>query len=298
MRIAFIGLGNMGGPMAANLVSAGHTVLGVDPQTSSHEAARQAGVEVVEDAAEAVRGADMVITMLPSGKVVTAVVDQMLDACEPGAILLDSSTIDVASAEALHQQVAASGRRFLDAPVSGGIGGASAGTLTFMVGGDADALEDARPVIEAMAGKIFHVGGAGAGQSAKMCNNLMLAVNTAGLCEAATLADRLGLDPKVMFDLAQVSSGDSWALRTWYPVPGVVETAGVNRDFEGGFSVDLFAKDLGLALAAAEQTGTDLEYAGRAHEQFTKLSEAGYGAKDCTVLVRLIDGTIDEQPQR
>ncbi|HHU10062.1 MAG TPA: 3-hydroxyisobutyrate dehydrogenase [Intrasporangiaceae bacterium] len=292
MRIAFIGLGNMGGPMAGNLVKAGHEVAGVDPNESSHAAARELGIDVVDSAAEAVRGAQVVFTMLPSGKVVTAVVDSILDACDSDAVIVDSSTIDVESARALHERIAASGRRFLDAPVSGGIGGAAAGTLTFMVGGDEQTVADVREVIEAMAGKIFHVGGPGAGQSAKACNNLMLAINTAGLCEAATLADRLGLDPQVMYELAQVSSGDSWALRTWYPVPGVVDSAGVNRDFDGGFSVDLFAKDLGLALDAGASTNTPLEYVQRVRDQFLALSEAGYGNKDCSILVRLIDGTI------
>lgn len=292
MRIAFIGLGNMGAGMAANLVAAGHQVSGVDPNPDSHAAARAAGIEIVDTAADAVRDADVVLTMLPSGRIVTSVVDAVLEQAKPEAIFIDASTIDVDSARALHEKVAASGRRFLDAPVSGGVGGAAAGTLTFMVGGEAQTLQDARPVVDAMAGKVFHVGGPGAGQSAKVCNNLMLAVNTAGLCEAATLAERLGVDPQIMYELAGVSSGDSWSLRTWYPVAGVAESAAVNRDFDGGFSVDLFAKDLGLALDAGDSTSTPLQYAAAVRDQLAVLSQAGYGKKDCTILVRLIDGTI------
>lgn len=292
MRIAFIGLGNMGGPMAGNLAKAGHEVAGYDTVEASHGPARELGVNVVSSPTEAVENADVIVTMLPSGPIVTTVIDGILDAAKSDAVFIDSSTIDVASAHALHEKVSASGRRFLDAPVSGGIGGASAGTLTFMIGGDEKTVDDVREVIDAMAGKIVYVGGAGAGQSAKMCNNLMLAVNTAGLSEAATLAERLGVDPKIMFELAQASSGDSWALRTWYPVPGVVESAGVNRDFEGGFSVDLFVKDLGLALEAGETTNTTLDYATSVRKQFEQLSAAGYGAKDCSILVKLIDGSI------
>lgn len=292
MKIAFIGLGNMGGPMAANLVKAGHEVIGADLGEHARALANDAGVNVVDSAAEAAAGARVIVTMLPSGKHVAAVLDEVLPASADDAVFIDSSTIDVESATTLHKTVADAGRKFLDAPVSGGVGGAAAGTLTFMVGGDAGTVESVREVIEVMAGKIFHVGGPGAGQAAKMCNNLMLGVNLAGLCEAATLAERLNLDPKTVFDLAQVSSGDSWALRTWYPVPGVVESAGVNRDFEGGFSVDLFVKDLGLALEAGKSTGTSLEYATKVREQLVELSADGYGPKDCSVLVRLIDGTL------
>ncbi|MEO9199440.1 MAG: 3-hydroxyisobutyrate dehydrogenase [Antricoccus sp.] len=292
MKIAFIGLGNMGGPMAANLVKAGHEVVGADLGEHARALATDAGVNVVDSAAAAASGARVIVTMLPSGKHVAAVLDEVLPASADDAVFIDSSTIDVESATTLHKTVADAGRKFLDAPVSGGVGGAAAGTLTFMIGGDADTVESVRDIIEVMAGKIFHVGGPGAGQAAKMCNNLMLGVNLAGLCEAATLAERLNLDPKTVFDLAQVSSGDSWALRTWYPVPGVVESAGVNRDFEGGFSVDLFVKDLGLALEAGKSTGTSLEYATKVREQLVELSADGYGPKDCSVLVRLIDGTL------
>jgi 3-hydroxyisobutyrate dehydrogenase len=182
------------------------------------------------------------------------------------------------------------GHRFLDAPVSGGVSGAEAGTLTFMVGGAEEVVESARSVIEPLAARIFHTGGPGSGQSAKVVNNLMLGVNLAGLCEGATLADRLGLDAHTFYELAKVSTGDSWALRTWYPAAGVVETAGINRDFVGGFSVDLFVKDLGLALEAGAQTGTPLVFAGQVAQELTEVSAAGHGGRDCTILVRKFEG--------
>jgi 3-hydroxyisobutyrate dehydrogenase len=295
MTIAWIGLGNMGGPMAANLVRAGHQVLGFDLTEAAKGTASQAGVKVVESVADAVRDADVVFTMLPAGGHVRSVLsgaEGILANVRPGTLIVDSSTIDIQVALELHGVVTAAGCRFLDAPVSGGIFGAQAGTLTFMVGGDPADLAGVREIIEVMAGRVFHAGGAGAGQSAKIANNMMMAVNLAGLCEGAVLADRLGLDPKVFFDIASVSSGDSWALRTWYPVAGVVETAGVNRDFVGGFLTDLALKDVRLAVAAGAATGTDLSFATLVAKKLEELSELGYGGKDCTSLVRLVDGTL------
>ena len=192
----------------------------------------------------------------------------------------------------LHELATGDGFRFLDAPVSGGIFGAQAGTLTFMVGGSDAVLSEARGLIEVMAGRVFHAGGPGAGQSAKIVNNMMMAINLAGLCEGAVLADRLGLNAKTFFDIAAVSSGDSWTLRTWYPMPGVVDTAGVNRDFEGGFTTDLALKDVRLALDAGSATGTDLDFAAMVVQRLENLSSLGYGSKDCTSLVRLVDGEL------
>ena len=300
MTVAWIGLGNMGGPMAANLVGAGHSVTGFDLSEPAKEAAAAAGIVVAGSVAEAVRDADVVFTMLPAGSHVRAVLDGpdgVLASLAPGALIVDSSTIDIQQARELHELVSSRGFRFLDAPVSGGIFGAQAGTLTFMVGGVESDLASVRDRIDVMAGRVFHAGGPGAGQAAKIANNMMMAINLAGLCEGAVLADRLGLDPNVFFDIASASSGDSWTLRTWYPMPGVVDTAGVNRDFVGGFLTDLALKDVRLAVAAGAATGTDLAFAELVVDKLQTLSASGYGAKDCTSLVRLVDGSLSaEQP--
>jgi 3-hydroxyisobutyrate dehydrogenase len=299
MNIAWIGLGNMGAPMATNLVKAGQVVAGFDIQEEARSQARANGVTIAASPRAAVEGAEVVFTMLPSGQHVGDIYAEALDAASPDALFVDCSTIDLATARELHDLVAAAGHRFVDAPVSGGVSGASAGTLTFMVGGTLDNFSAARKAIEPMAGRIFHTGGPGAGQSAKIVNNLMLGVNLAGLCEGATLADRLGLDPTTFYELAKVSSGDSWALRTWYPQPGVVETAAVNRDFAGGFSVDLFVKDLGLALGAATDTAIDLTHAAKVLEDLELVSRSGHGARDCTILVRKVDGSLaDPSPHQ
>lgn len=291
--IGWVGLGNMGGPMTANLVAAGHRVLGFDLSEQAREHAAAGGVTTTASLADAVREAEVVFTMLPAGKHARAVIsgeDGVLAHAPADAILVDSSTIDIQTARDLHEAVAASGRRFLDAPVSGGVSGAAAGTLTFMVGGEESTLDAVREIIQVMAGKIFHCGGPGAGQAAKITNNMMLGICLQATCEGAVLADRLGLDPKVFQELAKVSSGDSWALRTWYPVPGVVETAAVNRDFAGGFATALLRKDLGLALEAGEQTGTDLSFAKGVADRLDKLIDDGQANKDCSILVTLLKG--------
>ena len=295
MTVAWIGLGNMGGPMAANLAAAGHQVTGFDLSDSATRIAAENGVRVARSVAETVREADIVFTMLPAGSHVKAVMsgpDGVMAHLRPGSLVVDSSTIDIDTAHELHELLTGRGFRFLDAPVSGGIFGAQAGTLTFMIGGSEVDLDDARAMIDVMAGRVFHAGGPGAGQSAKIANNMMMAINLAGLCEGAVLADRLGLDPKTFFEIAGVSSGDSWALRTWYPIPGVVETAGVNRDFTGGFLTDLALKDIRLAVAAGVTTGTDLPFATLVARKLEELSNLGYGGRDCTSLVRLVDGTL------
>lgn len=295
MTVAWIGLGNMGGPMAANLAAAGHEVTGFDLSDSAVRIAAENGVRVARSVAETVREADIVFTMLPAGSHVRAVMsgpDGVMAHLRPGSLVVDSSTIDIDTAHELHELLTGRGFRFLDAPVSGGIFGAQAGTLTFMIGGSEVDLDDARALIDVMAGRVFHAGGPGAGQSAKIANNMMMAINLAGLCEGAVLADRLGLDPKIFFEIAGVSSGDSWALRTWYPIPGVVETAGVNRDFTGGFLTDLALKDVRLAVAAGVSTGTDLPFATLVARKLEELSDLGYGGRDCTSLVRLVDGTL------
>ncbi|WP_420176920.1 NAD(P)-dependent oxidoreductase [Luteococcus sp. OSA5] len=293
MRIAWIGLGNMGAPMSGRLVEAGHEVTGFDLSPAAREAAEQAGVRTTASAAEAVEQAELVFLMLPNGTLVRQVLeDGVLDASPADAIFVDSSTTDIEDAVTNHTLVTGTGRRFVDAPVSGGISGAAAGTLTFMLGCTEDESADFVEVIEVLAGRIFHLGRPGLGQAAKIVNNMMLGISLAGTCEGAVLAERLGLDSSQFQQLASVSSGDSWALRTWYPVAGVVETAAVNRDFAGGFSVDLIKKDLGLALNAGRSTNTPLPHAESVAASMEALSQAGHGQLDCSVLVRTIDQTL------
>ena len=297
MRITWIGLGNMGEPMAARLAAAGHDVTGFDLRADSRERATALGLSFADSAAAAAADAELVITMLPNGGLVQKVLtdDGVLDAAAPEAIFLDSSTTDTEDALALHRLVTGSGRVFFDAPVSGGVGGAQNGTLTFMVGGTEEQLAPVQDVLDVMAGKVFYLGEPSLGQAAKIVNNLMLGVNLAGLAEGAALADRLGLDHSTFYELATVSSGDSWALRNWYPIAGVVDTAAVNRDFVGGFAVDLLSKDLGLALAAGETTSTALPHVEAVRTTLENLSRAGLGARDCAIIVRAVDGSIDLQ---
>jgi 3-hydroxyisobutyrate dehydrogenase len=293
--VGWIGLGNMGGYMSANLVKAGHTVRGYDLNPAAVTAAQERGVQPVDSIADAVSGADVVFTMLPKGEHARAVYlgdGGVLASADTRTLLVDSSTIDVESAQELHNAAAAGGYRFVDAPVSGGISGAEAGTLTFMVGGEADAVRDAAGYIEPMAGNIIPTGGATTGQAAKICNNLMLFINLAGAAEGAVLADRLGLDKQVFWNIASVSSGDSWALRTWYPIPGVVPTAASNRDFAPTFTAELANKDINLAIAAARDTGTPLEIGEHVQQLFQRLVDAGLSGKDCSMIVQLVDGTL------
>lgn len=297
MKVAWIGLGNMGTPMAANLARAGHDVVGFDPSESARARATGLGVTLADSVAEAVAGVDAVFTMLPAGRFVRSVLldpGGALEHLPAGAIVVDSSTIDIATARDLHHAVTGRGFRFLDAPVSGGVFGAEAGKLTFMVGGSAADLAIVADVIDVMAGRVFHAGGPGSGQSAKLANNMMLAINTAGLAEGAILAQRLGLDAKTFYEIATVSSGDSWPLRNWYPVPGVVETAAVNRDFEGGFAVALMHKDLGLALEAGRETATTLPLAQRVQDMLATLIDLGWGSKDTASLVKLVDESLGQ----
>lgn len=254
--IAFIGLGNMGAPMAANLVGAGHTVAGFD---LAPEAAQALDVPIAESATAAVAGADVVITMLPSGALVHAVYDEILEHVSAGALLIDSSTIAVDEARSAAERAIAAGLRPVDAPVSGGVVGAEAGTLAFMVGAAAADLPEIETALEPMAGKVVHCGDSGAGQAAKVCNNLMLAISMIGVSEAFVLGEKLGLTDQTIFDVTSNATGNCWALSTNCPVPGPVPTSPANRDFKPGFASPLMAKDLGLAMQAAELTGTDTE---------------------------------------
>ena len=290
--IGWIGLGNMGRPMTKNLISAGHTVQGFDVVPDAVAAAAENGVTAVDSAAQAVAGADVVFTMLPKGEHARAVYlgeDGVLANADQKTLLIDSSTIDFDTAVQLHEEARKAGFRFVDGPVSGGVTGAAAATLTFMLGGaDAD-VEEAKTFIEPMAGNIFHAGGDGAGQAAKIVNNMLLAISLQGVVEGAVLSQRFGLKPEVFRDIATVSSGDSWPLRTWYPVPGVVDTAAANNKFQPGFSTMLMHKDVGLALDGAKTQGVDLPAATLVHEQLQKLIDADMGGLDTSALIFNID---------
>lgn len=259
--IAFIGLGNMGGPMAANLVEAGHSVRGFDPVPAAIDAARQRGVTVFGSAEEAVDGAEAVITMLPNGDLVDAVYDEVLPVLDrnadsgSGVLLIDSSTISVEQARAVNAKAAAAGFAQLDAPVSGGVKGAVAGMLAFMVGGTAEAFAAAHDVLTPMAGKVIHCGDSGAGQAAKVCNNMLLAVQQIAVGEAFLLAERLGLSAQSLYDVVTGATGNCWALEVNCPVPGLVPTSPSNNQFAPGFATALMNKDLGLAMDAVAATG-------------------------------------------
>lgn len=286
-RIGWIGLGNMGAPMARNAAAAGFDLAAFD---LSPDARSSAGVPTVDSPAEALRGADIVVTMLPKGEHVrAALIDSgALDGAQPGALIIDCSTIAVDDVTALADAVTARGLRYIDAPVSGGTAGAEAGTLTFMVGGQPAEIETAQPLLRAMGSRIFHVGAVGAGQAIKMINNMMLATNLQGLAEAAVLADRLGVDHSTLIDVASVSSGDSWVLRNYYPIAGPVPSAPSSRDFRGGFSVALMAKDLGLALASAEALGLDAAAAREVSRRLQRITDEGDASLDFSSIVNLL----------
>ncbi|MCT1352664.1 3-hydroxyisobutyrate dehydrogenase [Gordonia sp. p3-SID1431] len=253
--IAFLGLGNMGGPMAANLVKAGHTVRGFDPVPEAVKTAQDNGIETFPAAIEAVSAAEVVITMLPNGGIVKKLYDEILPATPTGALFIDSSTISVDDARDIHQRATEHGFAQVDAPVSGGVKGAVAGTLAFMVGGEDEAFAAARTTLDPMAGKIIHCGAAGAGQAAKVCNNMVLAVQQIAVGEAFVLAQKLGLDDQALYDVITGATGNCWAVETNCPVPGPVPTSPANNDFKPGFATALMNKDLGLAMDAVASTG-------------------------------------------
>jgi 3-hydroxyisobutyrate dehydrogenase len=271
--IAFLGLGNMGAPMGANLAKAGYEVQGFDPVPAARAAAADAGVSVCETAAEAVRDASVVITMLPNGTLVRQCYAEVMPAAAAGALFIDSSTIAVDDARAVHAYAVERGFAQLDAPVSGGVKGAAAGTLAFMVGGETDALETARPVLDAMAGKIIHCGDSGAGQAAKLCNNMLLAVQQIAVGEAFVLADKLGLSAQSLFDVITGATGNCWAVHTNCPVPGPVPTSPANNDFKPGFATALMNKDLGLAMAAVASTGASAPLGSHAAQIYARFAD-------------------------
>ncbi|MCK6444215.1 3-hydroxyisobutyrate dehydrogenase [Elstera cyanobacteriorum] len=284
-QIAFIGLGNMGGPMAANLVKAGHRVTGFDLVPAALEAAKAAGVAIAATPGDAVAGADSVITMLPSGKHVLSVYEAILPAVVPGTLLIDSSTIDVDSARKAHALAADKGAVALDAPVSGGVGGAAAGTLTFMVGGSAAAFARAEPILAAMGKKIVACGDAGAGQAAKICNNMILGISMIAVSEAFVLAEKLGLSHQALFDVASTSSGQCWSLTTYCPVPGPVPTSPANRDYQPGFAAALMLKDLALSQDAAASAGAATPLGAAATKLYEAMVAAEQGGVDFSGII-------------
>lgn len=285
MQIAFIGLGNMGGPMAANLAKAGHQVRGHDPQGPMPE-----GVVAAPSAAEAARGAEVVITMLPNGAILRAVAAEVIPAMAPGALLCDCSTVDVESARAVDAQARAAGLEALDAPVSGGIGGAQAGTLTFMVGGSDDAFARITPLLDVMGRKTVHCGASGAGQAAKICNNMILGVTMIATCEAFALADKLGLDRQKMFDVVSTSSGSSWSMNAYCPAPGVGPASPADNGYKPGFAADLMLKDLRLSQQAAEGADADTPMGALAAELYRRFveEEDGRGMDFSAMLPRFV----------
>ncbi len=287
-RIAFIGLGNMGGPMAANLVKAGHTVSGFDLVPAALDAARAAGITVTASGADAAKGAEMVITMLPAGKHVLAAYDDLLAVAAKGTLFVDSSTIDVADARAAAAKALAAGMQFVDAPVSGGTGGAAAGTLTFMAGGAKESFDLAQPVLANMGKKIVHCGEAGAGQAAKICNNMVLGISMIAVAEAFVLGEKLGLSHQALFDVASTSSGQCWSLTTYCPVPGPVPTSPSNNSYKPGFATALMLKDMLLSQGAAEKSGAVTEIGKHAAEIYQRFSDDGNGGVDFSGIINAI----------
>lgn len=288
--IAFIGLGNMGNPMAANLVKAGHAVLGFDLMPENLATAREHGVTVMADADAAVKDAEAVITMLPAGRHVLSVYEDIAPRTKRGALLIDCSTIDVESARKAHAIAARNGLASIDAPVSGGTGGASAGTLTFMAGGSDEAFARAEPILEPMAGRIVHCGGDGAGQAAKICNNMILGISMIGVAEAFVLAEKLGLSHQALFDVASTSSGQCWSLTSYCPVPGPVPASPANNGYRPGFAAALMLKDLKLAQEAAQGAGAVTPLGAEAAQLYALFNAQGGAGTDFSGIIDFLRG--------
>ena len=281
MKVAFIGLGNMGLPMARNLVAAGHDVTGYDVAGIALD-----GGATAETMADAVAGAEIVVTMLPNGAILRDVAAEVVPLMEAGSVLLDCSTVDVDSARAVAEMASARGVAAIDAPVSGGTSGAAAGTLTFMAGGPEGALTKVRPLLDVMGGRSVHCGGAGAGQAAKICNNMILGVTMAATCEAIALADALGLDRQALFDVVSTSSGQSWSTTTYFPAPGVGPTSPADNDYKPGFAAALMLKDLHLSQQAAEASGAETPMGAAATELYrTFVEDEDGGPQDFSALL-------------
>jgi 3-hydroxyisobutyrate dehydrogenase len=288
--IAFIGLGNMGGPMAANLAKAQHRVIGFDLAKISCEQAAAEGVSIARSARDAVAEAEVVVTMLPAGKHVLSVWGDILSAARPGALVIDSSTIDVDSARKAHGLAAERGLLSLDAPVSGGVGGAKAATLTFMAGGSAEAFARAEPILSQMGKRVVHCGDPGAGQAAKICNNMILGISMIGVAEAFVLAEKLGLSHQALFDVASTSSGQCWSLTTYCPVPGPVPTSPANNGYKPGFAAALMLKDLRLAQEAALASGAATPMGAEAAQLYALFNGTGHGDDDFSGIIKFVRG--------
>ncbi|SDB07257.1 3-hydroxyisobutyrate dehydrogenase [Pseudidiomarina indica] len=291
-QVGFIGLGNMGGPMAANLVKGGHQVRVFDLLPAALEAAVAAGCDVAASAGAAAQDADFVITMLPADHHVQTVYlgeQGLVQQVAATALVIDCSTVSAATAQAVHEAFAARGVAFIDAPVSGGVGGAQAGTLTFICGGEASAVNRAHEVLTHMGKNIFHAGAAGAGQIAKICNNMLLSVLMVGTSEALQLGIAHGLDATVLSEIMAKSSGSNWTLDVYNPCPGVMEKAPASRDYEGGFLVDLMSKDLGLAQQAALASGAMTPMGALTHNLYRSWSALGHGRKDFSSIFKLLE---------
>jgi 3-hydroxyisobutyrate dehydrogenase len=286
--IAFIGLGNMGGPMATNLVKAGHKVHGFDLVQASRDAAKADGVSIAAKAVDAVKGAEVVITMLPAGKHVLSVWNEIIPSVAKDVLMIDCSTIDVENARKSHALAAQHHLPSVDAPVSGGTGGAKNATLTFMAGGEEKAFAAAKPILEAMGKKIVHCGGAGAGQAAKICNNMILGISMIAVSEAFTLGEKLGLSHQALFDVASTSSGQCWSLTTYCPVPGPVPTSPANNEYKPGFAAALMLKDLRLAQEAAKAAGAVTPLGAHAESVYEIFEKSGHGGVDFSGIIHQI----------
>lgn len=294
-NIAFLGLGNMGGPMAANLARAGHAVTAFDLSKPALAKAVENGCAAAASIAEAVASADFVVTMLPAGKHVRSVylnADGVIANAKAGALLIDSSTIDVETARAVSTAAAEKGFAMLDAPVSGGVGGAAAGTLTFMTGGAADAFERAKPILEKMGRNIFHAGASGNGQAAKIANNMLLGITMIATCEAFNLAERLGLDAQTFFNISSTASGQSWSMTSYCPAPGPVPAAPSNRDYKPGFAASMMLKDMRLAQEAAHAAKAATPLGAQAEALYALMEAAGKDDLDFSGVMKLIRGDL------
>ena len=289
-KIAFIGLGHMGGGMAPNLAKAGHEVRAFDLSEEALDRAAKQGCLPMGSAGESVRDVDAVVTMLPAGKHVAEVYrTSVFGAAPKSAILMDCSTIDIATARSIEEEAAAAGLTMVDAPVSGGIAAAEGGTLTFMVGGSDEGFEKARPFLEKMGKAVIHAGGAGSGQAAKICNNMLLGATMAATCETFVLAGKLGLDLQTFYDIASKASGQSWSMTSYCPVPGVGPETPADRGYEGGFAAALMLKDLKLAMEAAQGAGAYTPMGGEAEELYQRFVDLGGGGKDFSGIIKMID---------
>lgn len=286
--IGFIGLGNMGLPMSLNLIKAGHQVTGCDLNADAVQSFAAAGGHVAADATSAAQAGEVVITMLPAGAQVRQVYSEAILPSVKDALLIDCSTIDVDTAREVAAMAAAAGMEMLDAPVSGGTGGAEAGTLTFMVGGSDASFAAAKPYFDIMGATIVHTGGVGNGQAAKICNNMILAISMIGVAEAFTMGERLGVDAQTLFDITSTSSGQCWAINTYCPVPGPVPGSPANRDFKAGFTAAMMLKDLRLSQDAAKSSDTASPLGSEAEKLFSEFVDGGNGSYDFSAIIRMI----------